>query len=253
VNGVRAVDKSVDDGKIESKNGNALFGVASLSAYSHHHSAHCLSFCEKFMSNIVISNGTPVTTSLKIASATGTQHKNVLEVIKRYSDEISEFGSITWKEARGCQLPQGGFGQKTRYAELNAAQASFVLSRSRRSDSSSILAKFISSIPDAYRQSVMDLIEDMDIEDMPSDRFVYVAQESESGRFKVGISKDPESRVKNLNVGNPEKLSLVAVFKATEFGYLSETKAHEALKDYRLKGEWFSKDAPIHKITQQAA
>ena len=86
----------------------------------------------------------------------------------------------------------------------------------------------------------LQLLVDLDVKDLPPDRFVYVARESVSGRYKVGISKDPIERIKKLNVGNPEVLELVVVYKATEDGYLSETKAHLALADFHLRSEWFS-------------
>jgi len=98
-------------------------------------------------------------------------------------------------------------------------------------------------------ESLLSMLKDMDVEDLPPDRYVYVAQEQTSGRYKVGISKDPESRVKQLNIGNPEPLILRHAYLATEHGYLSESLAHESLKSNHLRSEWFDSDSSIESMT----
>ena len=40
-------------------------------------------------------------------------------------------------------------------------------------------------------KSLIDAIDNLDTHDLPPDRYVYVARESVSGRYKIGISKDP--------------------------------------------------------------
>jgi len=89
--------------------------------------------------------------------------------------------------------------------------------------------------------TIVNLVSSLDTHDLPVDRFVYVARESVSGRYKIGISKDPERRVKELNIGNPEELVLVHHYKATEDGHLSETLAHALFEEHRLRSEWFDK------------
>lgn len=87
---------------------------------------------------------------------------------------------------------------------------------------------------------ILDLINTIDVEELEADKFVYVAKEVQSGRFKIGISKNPDRRIKQLNTGNPEQLILVHAYLATEQKYQSEALAHSMFKDFRLKGEWFS-------------
>ena len=98
--------------------------------------------------------------------------------------------------------------------------------------------------------TVLQLLKDFDVDDVPSDRYVYVAKEEISGRYKIGISKDPERRVKQLNTGNPEKLILVASHKVTHKGYLSEKRAHKALAENNMRGEWFDEEANINKVEE---
>ena len=62
------------------------------------------------------------------------------------------------------------------------------------------------------------------------------------GRFKIGISKDPEQRVKQLNTGNADELKLVYTKKAP-LGYQDEAAIHTKLKDFNIRSEWFNPDA----------
>ena len=68
---------------------------------------------------------------------------------------------------------------------------------------------------------------------------LYLIQSSNTGMIKIGRSKTPSKRLKQLQTGNPNKLKLVASFK--DQGWM-EKNLHERLKDYRQEGEWFSHD-----------
>lgn len=102
-----------------------------------------------------------------------------------------------------------------------------------------ITQSVISSFSKASIFAALDIIKNLDVDDVEADRFVYVARESVSGRYKIGISKNPEARVKQLNTGNPEKLILVHAYLATEQKNISEKLAHSLFDTSRLKGEWF--------------
>lgn len=64
-------------------------------------------------------------------------------------------------------------------------------------------------------ETVADLLKSFDPIDLPLDRFIYVAQGAESGHYMIGISKNPEARIKDLNVDNPEQLKLIATYEST--------------------------------------
>ena len=66
---------------------------------------------------------------------------------------------------------------------------------------------------------------------------LYIIQSDNFGAIKIGRSKDPQKRLKELQTGNPNKLKLIATFK--DKGWL-EKILHEKLAKYRLNGEWFS-------------
>ena len=78
---------------------------------------------------------------------------------------------------------------------------------------------------------------------MITKRFVYIMSlDGCPNVCKVGISRNPEHRVKNLQTGSPEKIS---VFRAWSFDQMRDARKyeaimHSALSDYRKFGEWFS-------------
>jgi hypothetical protein len=74
--------------------------------------------------------------------------------------------------------------------------------------------------------------------------YIYVITEAESGRHKVGISRHPTHRIKQLQTGNPERLTLTHVFPAPEH-HATECKAHALLKQWHIRGEWYEKDADL--------
>ena len=68
---------------------------------------------------------------------------------------------------------------------------------------------------------------------------LYIIQSDVTGMIKVGRSKNPLKRLKQLQTGNPNKLKLIASFKGEGW---KEKSIHERLDRYRLEGEWFSYD-----------
>lgn len=69
--------------------------------------------------------------------------------------------------------------------------------------------------------------------------YIYVIG-SDSPPYKVGISKDPQRRLKDLQTGFPQKLK-IHMMKETESTKtrLLETVIHHHLKHHKTHGEWF--------------
>lgn len=69
--------------------------------------------------------------------------------------------------------------------------------------------------------------------------FIYII--SDGDHVKIGISKTPERRLKQLQTGHPKKLVL---YKVREVDAVSAKKLeaiiHRTCGNYRLKGEWFN-------------
>jgi hypothetical protein len=74
--------------------------------------------------------------------------------------------------------------------------------------------------------------------------FVYAIREVESRNIKIGISYDPEARLRQLQTGNSSRLELVAFIEAAE-GFKSEKDAHRLNKGIHIRGEWFGSGATL--------
>lgn len=67
-------------------------------------------------------------------------------------------------------------------------------------------------------------------------RFVYFVQRGDNGPIKIGVSYDVIARVKTLQTGCAETLTLLRVAEA---GAYAEAELHAKLRQHRLSGEWF--------------
>ena len=67
---------------------------------------------------------------------------------------------------------------------------------------------------------------------------LYIIQSDQTGALKIGRSKNPKNRLKQLQTGSPYKLKLLV--SVNDKGHL-EKRLHERLKNYKAacKGEWF--------------
>ena len=65
---------------------------------------------------------------------------------------------------------------------------------------------------------------------------LYFIQSALTGMIKIGRSRDPQKRLKQLQTGNPNKLKLIASFESMGW---REKSLHEQLSKWSLEGEWF--------------
>ncbi len=70
---------------------------------------------------------------------------------------------------------------------------------------------------------------------------LYIITDGES--YKVGLAKNINNRLKNLQTSNAKKLSVYrdVIVPDAQARYI-EKCIHDRLKKYRLQGEWFSRD-----------
>lgn len=66
--------------------------------------------------------------------------------------------------------------------------------------------------------------------------FVYVISEVGTCFVKIGISQDPQQRLRELQTANPRKLAILATWPG---GKPEEATYHRMLSDFRREGEWF--------------
>lgn len=64
---------------------------------------------------------------------------------------------------------------------------------------------------------------------------------SGSRHVKVGISVDPEARLRELQGGNQHRLYMLATwrFKSAQEAYAAEQSIHRRMRRHRTIGEWF--------------
>lgn len=69
-------------------------------------------------------------------------------------------------------------------------------------------------------------------------KYVYLISDSNTYNYKIGISKNPEKRIKSLQTGNDNKLKII--HKVLCENYMKVEKAlHNKYSFLKINGEWF--------------
>lgn len=72
-------------------------------------------------------------------------------------------------------------------------------------------------------------------------QFVYLIWAVNSTRYKIGLAYNPAKRLRDLNVGSPLDLRLLAAIPSD---LVAEKALHEYFDQHRIKGEWFDFSTP---------
>ncbi len=78
------------------------------------------------MHAIIIKDGVAVVDTITIAEGVQVQHKNILELIRKYLPDLEAFGPVAFETRKGKPLPQGGFAKATEVAWLNEDQTTLL-------------------------------------------------------------------------------------------------------------------------------
>ncbi len=72
-------------------------------------------------------------------------------------------------------------------------------------------------------------------------KYIYLIKTELEGEefYKIGVSKAPELRLKELQTGNALDLKLIKTYQ-TKFGSLLEKSLHRTFSIVNKRGEWFS-------------
>lgn len=76
----------------------------------------------------------------------------------------------------------------------------------------------------------------------PKDGSGYVYVIRVRSRYKIGMSKDPDRRIKDLRTSCPDPLHMVHKLFSIDMKAL-EARLHKIFENNRLHGEWFELDA----------
>ena len=74
-------------------------------------------------------------------------------------------------------------------------------------------------------------------------KYVYLIQSQEDGYYKIGVSKHPKKRVKQLQTGNSSELKLIESYQS-EYANKKERTLHNQLTHCKKEGEWFDMSLP---------
>lgn len=174
-------------------------------------------------------------TSREIAELTGKRHDNVMRTIKALQDRGLIAAKEEWASLGDQPGPKAGVQYRLEkrdtyvvVAQLSPAHIGCVVDAWGRTQAS--------------LQELIDALEAFDIPPEAGDLFLYAIREVESGRIKLGISRNPMERLAQLQTGNSQRLEIVAVSNAGR-GFLDESGLHQAAASYRIRGEWFRPEA----------
>ena len=80
---------------------------------------------------------------------------------------------------------------------------------------------------------------------VPSNGQTYIYLITDDAALKIGISSNPDKRLKDLQVSNPKQLTLLSktMFATRGKATLSEKILHKKCNRFNLSGEWFSLEA----------
>ncbi len=94
----------------------------------------------------------------------------------------------------------------------------------------------ISKVQDA--KAIIAALEDFEVPENLPPMYVYAIRNKTTRRVKLGISQNPERRLKELQIGNDCELELVA-FRKAENRFKDEKALHRENAPLRVRGEWF--------------
>jgi predicted GIY-YIG superfamily endonuclease len=75
-------------------------------------------------------------------------------------------------------------------------------------------------------------------------KFVYLIK-SDNGEYKIGVSKNPNKRLKQLNCGNPFNSEIIHQFE-TEIPHKVETALHNFYSMNKINREWYDLPIEVH-------
>ena len=69
--------------------------------------------------------------------------------------------------------------------------------------------------------------------------FLYLIRNTDNDTYKIGVSKNPSLRIKQLQTGNASKLELIHTFES-KFSYKIESSLHRKYSLQNIYNEWFN-------------
>ncbi len=67
---------------------------------------------------------------------------------------------------------------------------------------------------------------------------IYLIKSLDDGSYKIGVSNNPDKRIKQLQTGNPSELQILCVYES-EIAFKIERVLHNTYGIDKRQGEWF--------------
>lgn len=71
--------------------------------------------------------------------------------------------------------------------------------------------------------------------------YVYLIEDIDNNRYKIGVTKNLKSRLKNLQTGNSNQIKLIYSFE-TEYPFRLEKMLHNRFNEFHYHNEWYDLD-----------
>lgn len=172
-----------------------------------------------------------------IAKGLEREHRIILEMVDKYKDRFLRLNEE--KKFITNKITKKTAGRPSVEYLLNYNQVLLLFSLIRSTDKTLDFQECL--IKQSNIAKAIELLRNMDIDDIPV-RYVYAMQD-DCGRVKIGISNNPNRRVKEIQAANGGKIDLIMVKQTKSKGYLEETKLHALCNDCLIHSEWFSQEA----------
>lgn len=88
--------------------------------------------------------------------------------------------------------------------------------------------------------------ESLDVESIET--YLYFIQQGEEGPIKIGVSKHPDKRLRELQTANAVELVLLGTHKGIRS---DEKRIHKMFENNRLSGEWFEPCLPLLSLVEE--
>ncbi|MBV7434473.1 phage regulatory protein/antirepressor Ant [Cardiobacteriaceae bacterium TAE3-ERU3] len=124
---------------------------------------------------ISIVNDEPTTTSLAIAEGTEVQHKNVMELTRKYLEDLQLFGTLAFETRKSG-------GRPTEYAILNEPQSTLLITYLKNTE---IVRKFKMSLVKAFFEAREQLRHRFDPAQMSRSEILRIALDAEEEKQKL--------------------------------------------------------------------
>lgn len=100
--------------------------------------------------------------------------------------------------------------------------------------------------PASAKSKLMELQKCYIVDDV---QMLYLMR-SEVGNLKIGISKDPITRARDITNASGLVVECIAYWKVTKVARSVEARLHKHFRKHRIQGEWFLPHFQIHHIEE---